>query len=48
MAWEGVLVGSSDDSPAYRVWDLDSHKIYNLGGPDFDEVVEAGWWRTKA
>ena len=47
VAWEGVLVGYSANSPAYRVWDPESHKVYNIGGPDFDEGVEAGWWKLK-
>ena len=47
VAWEGVVVGYSADSREYRVWDPESHKVYNIGEPDFDEGVEAGWWKMK-
>ena len=33
---EGVLVGSSDESPSYRVWDPVKVKVLNVGGADFD------------
>ena len=48
VAWEGVLVGYSGDSPAYKVWDPESPKVYNIGDFYFDEGVEAGKWRAKA
>ena len=46
VVWEGVLVGFLADNLAYRVWDPESHKVYNIGGLDFDEVVEASWWTS--
>ena len=42
---EGVLVGYSDESPSYRVWDPVKGKVLNVGGADFDEDVEPGWWK---
>ena len=42
---EGVLVGYSDESPSYRVWDPVKGKVLNVVGADFDEEVEPGWWK---
>ena len=29
----------------YRVWDPVSHKVWDVRGPDFDELVGGGWWK---
>ena len=41
----GVLIGYFEESPSYRVWDPAKGKVLNLGGADFDEDVEPGWWK---
>ena len=41
---EGVLIGYSDNSPSYRVWDPVKGKVLNAGGCKFDEEVGPGWW----
>ena len=38
-------VGYSVDTPGYRVWDPEAHKVWDVRGPDSDEVVRGGWWR---
>ena len=43
--WEGVIVGYPTGSVGYRVWDPIRGKVFNVGVPDVDENVEAGWWR---
>ena len=43
--WEGVIVGYPMGSVGYRVWDPVRGKVFNVGVPDVDENVEAGWWR---
>ena len=43
--WEGVVVGYPVGSVGYRVWDPVRGKVFNVGVPDVDENVEAGWWR---
>ena len=40
-----VLIGYSKESPSYRVWDPVKGKVLNVGGADFDEDVEPGWWK---
>ena len=44
-AWMGPLVGYSVDTPGYRVWDPTTHKVWDVRGPDFDELVAGGWWK---
>ena len=44
-AWVGVLVGYSMDTAGYRVWDPVTHKVWDVRGPIFDEMVSGGWWR---
>ena len=41
-AWIGPLVGYSVNTPGYRVWDPVSHKVWDVRGPDFDELVASG------
>ena len=48
LAWEGVLVGYSVESPDYRVWDPETSNVYNIGGPAFNEEVEQGWWKKES
>ena len=43
--WEGVIVGYPTKSVGYRVWDPVRGKVFNVGVPDIDESVGAGWWR---
>ena len=38
-------VGYSVNTPGYRVWDPVSHKVWDVWGPDFDELVGGGWWK---
>ena len=45
--WEGVIVGYPIGSVGYRVWDPVRGKVFNVGVPDVDENVEAGWWRKS-
>lgn len=33
------------ESPRSRIWDPETHKVWNLREPDFDESVKGGWWR---
>ena len=47
-AWMGALVGYSVNTPGYRVWDPVTHKVWDIRGPDFDELVTAGWWKKPA
>ena len=47
MRKEGVLAGCSNESPFHRVWDPMGGKVLNVGGAEFDEDVEPGWWRQK-
>ena len=47
-AWVGCMVGYSVDTPGYRVWDPISHKVWDVRGPDYDELVSGGWWRKPA
>ena len=44
-AWIGCLVGYAVNTPGYRVWDPTSHKVWDVRGPDFDELVAGGWWK---
>ena len=39
----GVLIGYSEESLSYRVWDPVKGKVLNVGGAEFDEEVEPGW-----
>ena len=39
----GPLVGYSVGTPGYRVWDPTSHKVWDVRGPDFNEMVSGGW-----
>ena len=41
-AWIGCMVGYSVDTLEYRVWDLAAHKVWDVRGPDFDEMVNGG------
>ena len=48
MRYEGVLVGHSETSPSVRVWNpLKDKRIMNVGGEDYDESVERGWWLER-
>ena len=47
-AWIGPLVGYSVNTPRYRVWDLVSHKVWDVRGPDFDAMVGRLWWKRHA
>ena len=47
LAWEGVLVGYSETSPAYRIWYPRKKRVMNVGSPSFDEAAEPGWWQAK-
>ena len=40
-----MLIGYSEESPSYRVWDPVKGKVINVGGAEFDEEVEPGWWK---
>ena len=43
--YEGVLVGYSETSPSVRVWNpWRGERVLNVGGADYDEWVESGWW----
>ena len=44
----GPLVGYLVDTLGYRVWDPISHKVWDVRGPDFDELVSDGWWKKPA
>ena len=45
VRYEGVLVGYSETSPLVRVWNpLKDKRVLNVGGADYDESVERGWW----
>ena len=44
----GPLVGYSVNTPGYRVWDPFSHKVWDVRGPDFDELVAGIWWKKPA
>ena len=49
LAWLGVLVGWNPDTLCYRVWDLATNKVHNVGTghADFDESVKPSWWRGQ-
>ena len=47
-AWMGPLVGYFVDTLRYGVWDPVSHKVWDVRGPDFDELVSGGWWKKPA
>ena len=36
LAWEEVLLGYSETSPAYRIWDPRKKRVMNVGSPSFD------------
>ena len=38
-------MGYSVNTPGYRVWDPVSHKVWDIRGLDFDELVGGGWWK---
>ena len=42
-AWMGPLVEYSVDTPGYRVWDPVSHRVWDVRGANFDEMVLGGW-----
>lgn len=44
--YKGVLVNYSSSSPAYRVYDWEKKKVYDVAAPHFDEEVGPGWWRV--
>ena len=37
----------SSNSPAYRVYDYEKNKVYDVAAPQFDEEVDPGWWRVS-
>ena len=41
-------MGYSVNAPGYRVWDPVTHKVWDVRGPEFDELVSGGWWRKPA
>ena len=43
VCYRGVLVSYSRSNPAYRVWDYEKQKVYDIAAPTFDE--EPRWWR---
>ena len=47
-AWMGPPVGYSVNTLGYRVWDPVTHKVWDVRGPDFDELVAGGWWKKPA
>ena len=48
VRYKGVLVWYAEDSPSYRVWNpLKPKKVVNVGGAEFDESVEKGWWKPQ-
>ena len=46
VSFLGVLVSYTSHSPAYRVWDTERQKVYDVGAPAFDEAAPPGWWRA--
>ena len=42
VCYKGVLVSYSRSSPAYRVWDYERQKVYDVAAPAFDEDVDPG------
>ena len=43
--FRGILVNYSSSNPAYRVYDYEKNKVYDVAAPHFDEEVDPGWWR---
>ena len=39
VSFMGVLVSYTSHSPAYRVWDTERQKVYDVVAPAFDEVA---------
>ena len=48
VSWNGVLISYGMHSPVYRIWKTDTHKVYDVAAPAFDEDAEPGWWRESA
>lgn len=48
VGYRGVLVNYSASNLAYRVWNYEKHKVYDVGAPAFDEEADPGWWRVAA
>ena len=40
VCYKGVLVNYSRNSPAYRVWDYERQKVYDIAAVAFDEDVD--------
>ena len=45
--FRGILVNYNSNSPAYRVYDYEKNKVYDVAAPHFDEEVDPGWWRVS-
>ena len=45
--FRGILVNYSNSNPAYRVYDYEKNKVYDVAAPHFDEEVDPGWWRVS-
>ena len=38
-------MGYAEGTPGCRVWDPETHQVWNVSEPGFDEQAAAGWWR---
>ena len=46
VSFMGVLVNYGVSSPTYRVWHTETHKVWDVAAPAFDEGAPPGWWRA--
>lgn len=48
VRYEGMLVGYTKDNPSVRLWNSWKDKrVLNMGGADYEEAVERGWWLER-
>ena len=43
-----VCLSTTSSDPAYRVWDYEKQKVYDIAAIAFDEEADPGWWRGAA
>ena len=42
------MISYGVSNPVYRIWKVDTHKVYDVAAPSFDEDAKPGWWRIFA
>ena len=43
VGYLGALISDGVNSPTYGVWNSNTHKVYDVAAPTFDEDAQPGW-----